>query len=216
MIDTRKAVTMETLEKQGISVSVPDEDCPNCNVPLRVDNGYMTCPNCGQTFGDPVVNTPDASQQPGNAALPKKVEQPLYKWSYDGHELTIWPVNEDTGRPHHIEITGLEFYKLAQGRVYKDADGNLEILVWEDRGNEIMQDEAIEAVEAYLQKKLGRGADYYSFQSEGGVYQKQDPNNLNWDEMLTAYMGYPIKTKKPNMWDKLRGKPEPHPLEGIF
>jgi len=208
---------MTTLEKEAIQVSVPDEDCPNCKVPLHVDNGYMTCPNCQQTFGDPVMSTPDASQQPGNAAVPQKVEQPLYKWSYDGKQLTIWPVNEKTGRPHHIEITGLDFYKLAQGRVYRDGDGNLEILVWEDRGTEEMQDEAIEAVENYLQHKLGETADYYSFQSEGGVYKNQaDPENPNWDEMLTAYMGYPIQTKKPSLVDRLLGKPAPHPLEGIF
>jgi len=151
----------------------------------------------------------------GNTHLPKQVAQPLYKWSYDGHQLTIWPVNERSGRPHHIEITGLDFYKLAQGRVYRDDEGNLEILVWEDRGDEVMQDEAIEAVENYLKNKLGETASYYSFQSEGGIYQKQDPENPNWDDMLTAYFGYPVKTKKPSLVDKMLGKPA-NPLEGIF
>lgn len=147
--------------------------------------------------------------------VPKKVEQPLYKWSYDGQQLLIWPVNEYTGRPHHIEITGLQFYKLAQGRVYRDKDGNLEILVWEDRGTPEMQDEAIEAVENYLKNKLGEEAAYYSFQTEGDVYGHQDPENPNWDEIMSAYFQTPVKTKKQPWLDKLRGKPY-NPLQGLL
>lgn len=149
-------------------------------------------------------------------AQPEQPAQPLYKWSYDGHQLTIWPVDAIQGRPHHIEVTGLDFYKLAQGRVYRDNEGNLEILVWEDRGTEQMQDEAIEAVDAYLKKKLGKGAEYYSFQSEGGVYRNQEPGNENWDEMLTAYFGYPVKTNKPSLLDKIKGQEPSNPFLDQF
>lgn len=204
--------------KTAISLDVPDETCPNCpgEVPLSVDNGYMTCPNCGQTQGDAVYDPTGIDwASVGQPAQKKAPTQPLYKWSYDGHQLLIWPVNEYTGRPHHIEITGLEFYKLAQGRVYRDGDGNLEILVWEDRGTPEMQDEAIEAVENYLKKKLGEEAAYYSFQGEGDVYRKQDPDNPNWDEIMTSYFQHPVKTKRQPLLDKLRGKPY-NPLEGLL
>lgn len=147
--------------------------------------------------------------------VPQQPAQPIYKWSYDGQQLMIWPVNDTTGRPHHIEMTGLEFYKLAQGRVYQDSEGNLEILVWEDRGTPEMQDEAIEAVDNYLKHKLGKPAEYWSFQGEGGIYQNQQPGNENWDDILTSYFQTPVKTKRQPLLDRLRGKPY-NPLQGIL
>lgn len=176
------------------TVDIPDEECPNCQTPLQYDQGTMRCPECG-TEGQKVFDPMDYDFSNAGTQV-KQVEQPIYKWSFDGEQLTIWPVDTKQGRPHHIEVTGNEFYKLAQGRVYKDKDGNLEILVWEDRGTPEMQDDAINSVDYYLKKKLGKGAAYYSMQSEGGVYQKQDPNNPNMDEILTAYFGYPVKTKQ--------------------
>ena len=146
-----------------------------------------------------VGQEPPTQQQPQQQQV-KAPAQPIFKWSYDGHNLQIWPVDAVQGRPHHIEVTGLDFYKLAQGRVYRDGEGNLEILVWEDRGTPEMQDEAIESVEAYLKHKLGESASYYAFQSEGGIYQNQQPGKEDWDSMLTAYFGYPVKTKKP-LWN---------------
>ena len=210
-------MTQQLEWKKAITMDVPDENCPNCGEPLRFDQGYMTCPNCQQSFGDFIPDGPSGQSQPSleNISVPQKIEQPIYKWSYDGHQLLIWPVNEYTGRPHHIEVTGLEFYRLAQGRVYRDKEGNLEILVWEDRGTPEMQDEAIEAVENYLKKKLGEEAAYYSFQTEGDVYQKQDPNNPNWDEIVSAYFQHPVKTKRQPWLDKLRGKPY-NPLQGLL
>lgn len=126
----------------------------------------------------------------------KKVQQPKWKWSFDGKKLMMWPVDEKFGQPHHIEMTGMNFYKLAQGRVYVDDNGTMEILVWEDRGTPQMQDDAIDAVDDWLEQHTGKSADYYSYQSEGGVYQGLDPANPDYDKMMTAYFGYPVKVKQ--------------------
>lgn len=126
----------------------------------------------------------------------KKVQQPKWKWSFDGTHLQIWPVDEKFGQPHHIEITGLGFYKLAQGRVYVDPNGTMEILVWEDRGTPEMQEAAIDAVDEWLYQQTGQEADYISYQSEGGVYPNLDPDNPDHDAMMSAYFGYPVKVKQ--------------------
>lgn len=124
--------------------------------------------------------------------------QPKWKWSFSPDTgLQIWDADPVTGRPHHIEMTGNKFYLLAQGRVYVDPDGHFEILVWEDRGTEEEQEQAVEAVDAWLLKNTGKYADSVSYQDEGGVYQQQDPNNPDMDAIMTAYMGFPVKTKKP-------------------
>jgi hypothetical protein len=66
-------------------------------------------------------------QQPKNKP---KVEQPVWKWSYDGTHLLIWKVDPEYGQPHHIEVTGINFWKYAQGRVYETFDDKeWEILV---------------------------------------------------------------------------------------
>ena len=200
--------------KLAAQVDIPDENCPDCNEPLSVEGGQIACPNCHQQFGDAMFN-PNEHDWANVGQQAKKPSQPLYKWSYDGHQLTIWPVDEYAGRPHHIEVTGLDFYKLAQGRVYDDAEGNLEILVWEDRGTPEMQDEAIEAVDSYLKNKLGKGAEYYSFQGEGGVYQNQQPGKENWDDILTSYFQTPVKATKPTIMDRLRGR-EVSPIKGLL
>lgn len=122
--------------------------------------------------------------------------QPKWKWSFDGQKLNIWPVEQVHGQPHHIEITGMDFYKLAQGRVYVDPDGHTEILVWEDRGTIQMQDDAINAVDAWLLKKIGKIADEVSFQSEGGYYRTIDPEaGPDMDRLMSTYFGYPVKVK---------------------
>lgn len=121
--------------------------------------------------------------------------QPRWKWSYDPIKgLNMWGVDPKQGRPHHIEMTGWEFYKLAQGRVYIDGDGFVEILVWSDRGTYTEQDQAVEAVQIWLKEHLGRHADKVAFQSEGGVYQNLDPHNIDYDAMMSAYMGQPVKS----------------------
>lgn len=127
--------------------------------------------------------------------IKKKVLQPLWKWSYDGKELMIWPVDEEYGQPHHIEMTGMQFYLLAQGRVYRDNQGDYEILVWEDRGTEEMQEDAVEAVDDWLWAHVGKEATYIDYQSEGGIYQTLDPENPDLNKMMTAYFGYPVKVK---------------------
>lgn len=120
--------------------------------------------------------------------------QPVWKWSYDGKELTIWPVDPVHGQPHHIEITGMDFWKLAQGRVYVDPDGTMEILVWADRASDEMQDDAVIAVDEWLLKNVGKIADEVSFQSEGGYYRTIDPQKgPDLEKLLTTYFGYPVK-----------------------
>jgi len=125
-------------------------------------------------------------------------KQPRWKWSYSPTDgLHMWTVDPVSGRPHHIEVTGMQFYKLAQGRVYEYSKGNFECLVWEDRGTPELQDEAVQAVDDWLLQEVGKIADKVTFQTEGGVYQTLDPDNPDEDAMMSAYFGYPVKTKKP-------------------
>lgn len=120
--------------------------------------------------------------------------QPKWKWSYNGTDLTIWPVDPVHGQPHHIEITGMEFWKLAQGRVYVDPDGTVEITVWADRASDEMQDDAVLAVDEWLLKNVGKIADEVSFLTEGGYYRTIDPNKgPDLEKLLTTYFGYPVK-----------------------
>jgi hypothetical protein len=149
----------------------------------------------------PVNNPVDLSQYnfsqsvtPGKRK--KKVQQPWRKWSWDGKDLLIWPVDEEYGQPHHIEMTGKEFYLLAQGRVYVDPNGHIEILVWEDRGTPEMQDDAVNAVDQYIYEHFGKIADDVEWQSEGGYYQTIDPAvGPDEEKLMSTYFGYPVKPK---------------------
>jgi len=108
-----------------------------------------------------------------------EVTQPRYKWSYGhtehtnpgpnvpGTKLLMWRVDPKHGRPHHIEVTGNNFYKYAQGRIYIDEKDYIEILVWSDRGDPDLQDQAVEAVEDWIKNNLNRESDIVTWQSEG-------------------------------------------------
>jgi hypothetical protein len=138
-------------------------------------------------------------QQPKNKP---KVEQPVWKWSYDGTHLLIWKVDPEYGQPHHIEVTGINFWKYAQGRVYETFDDKeWEILVWEDRGTEEMQDDAVDAVDRWLFEHTGKTAEYVDFQSEGGYYQTIGDEGPDQEKLLTTYFGYPVKPKNQNQVD---------------
>lgn len=119
--------------------------------------------------------------------------QPKWKFSYDSISgLNIWPVDPVQGRPHHIEVTGMDFYKLAQGRVYVDPDGFVEILMWKDRGTAQSRNDCIDAVDAWLEHTVGKIADKVTLQSEGGYTFDQDGDT---DKMMSTYFGYPVKVK---------------------
>jgi hypothetical protein len=123
---------------------------------------------------------------------PEKTEsvsaQPRWKWSWNPQEgLLIWSVDQKYGQPHHIEITGPDFYKQAQGRVYVDPDNFTEILVWADRGPDEWQDEAVNDVEDFLAKNLGKYADTINWQSEGGYYQTLEDADPDRDRMIATY-----------------------------
>ena len=134
--------------------------------------------------------------------------QPRWKWSYDGSRLLVWPVDPEWGRPHHIEVTGGYFYKLAQGRIYVD-DGlgkdygsqfpdYVEILVWEDRGTKEIQQQAIQLVEQWIQKEMGRPADLVSYQNEGIQWMNLERSPTT-QEMKQHYYGIP-QQKDPDSW----------------
>lgn len=120
-------------------------------------------------------------------------QEPWWKWSYDGKKLDIWRVNPKTGRPHHIERTGPRFYLFAQGRVYVDWNKGdmlgsqhkdfIEIVVWEDRGTQQLQDAAVQAVEQFIWTEFDRTADEVSYQDEGIDWTQlgRDPTESEMD-----------------------------------
>lgn len=135
----------------------------------------------------------------GGKWVPLSVTQPRWKWSHDGKDLLIWPVDPRNGRPHHIEVTGSGFWKLNQGRVYVDKDGSIEILVWADRGWKEGQDVAVEDVEKWLNAKEMK-SDIVTYEHEPMNWMTlrdlgRDPTT---DEILNYYYQVPQDTgKKP-------------------
>ena len=154
------------------------------------DDGYVVAlPNS--------VATPAQQTDPGlGVQVQEKVpNQPKWKWSWEPQGgLLIWEVDPKYGQPHHIEVTGPNFYNLAQGRVYVDPDGTMEILVWEDRGTEEWQDAAVDDVEDWLWRMTGRGPDGVYYQSEGGYYGTIQPGQTpNKNRMIEAYFNVDFK-----------------------
>jgi len=131
----------------------------------------------------------DETQATPNISPEPSAIQPKWKWSYDGRELKVWPVDPIYGQPHHIEITGPHFYRFAQGRIYENTNGTYDVTVWEDRGSNNMQDEAITAVDHWLFDHTGNIANDIHFLSEGGVYDEIDKENPDWDSIMQAYFG---------------------------
>lgn len=172
--------------------------------------------------GDPDVfgSTPPAmiEEKPKKPAQPS---QPKWKWSWDPQGgLLIWEVDDKYGQPHHIEVTGPDFYKLAQGRVYEIYDyqpyaenpkywqiagSEWEILVWEDRASLEWQEAAVEDVQAWLLKNTGKEAVEAYWQGEGGYYQTiQDGTEPDLDKMIEAYFGVGMKELSFKQKTKLR------------
>jgi hypothetical protein len=172
----------------------------------------------GMTLDSPVNMPPNSAVATGVAdalgqipqpAKNKKVtqpSQPKWKWSWEPTQgLLIWSVDPKYGQPHHIEVTGPNFYGLAQGRVYVDLDGHTEILVWADRGSEEWQDMAVEDVDNWLEANTGAPADDVYFQSEGGFYQKIKPGQTPArDKMIQTYFQVDKKKMSPVKWQNLQ------------
>ena len=103
----------------------------------------------------PAYTAPKVKAKP----LPSKL-QPRWKWSYNGNNdnLHVWPTDE-YGDPHHSEMTGQEYYKFCQGRIYVYGDGDretitpgedVEIFVWSNRGPKQWQPAAVAKVKEWL------------------------------------------------------------------
>jgi len=94
-----------------------------------------------------------------------KLEQflPDYKWSWNGQHLDVWPT-KSVWAEDHFERTGENFLNLAQGRIYKNEDG-IEIMVWENRGTEVLQDQGVQACEEWIHQHYGEQA-YITYDGE--------------------------------------------------
>jgi tRNA nucleotidyltransferase (CCA-adding enzyme) len=90
---------------------------------------------------------------------------PDYKWSWNGYDLDVWPTKSWSAEDH-FERTGPMFRELAQGRIYIDSDGYLELFVWGNRGTKKMRDKAVEAVEEWMVHNLGRHSDVVTYEGE--------------------------------------------------
>jgi hypothetical protein len=139
--------------------------------------------------------------QPNNKKK-KAPSQPKWKWSWDPTDgLLIWSVDSKYGQPHHIEVTGPQFYQMAQGRIYVDWDGHTEILVWSDRASEEWQDMAVEDVDNWLIAHTGKPADEVYYQSEGGFYQSINPKQTPaQDKMIQTYFQVNKNSMPPKKW----------------
>jgi hypothetical protein len=147
--------------------------------------------NFSASDGDPDVfgSTPPAvTQAPAPAPTPAAPAQPIWKWSWDPTGgLLIWEVDPIYGQPHHIEVTGPNFYNLAQGRVYETDTGGYEILVWEDRASEEWQDQAVDDVNEWLLANANKEAEDAFWQGEGGYYPTIGTGTPDTDKMIEAY-----------------------------
>lgn len=158
---------------------------------LRQQGLQLTDDQLRQQLADRGINPEDVSADMQVVPEePKKATQPRWKWSWDPEGgLLLWSVEPKQGRPHHIEVTGPNFWQLAQGRIYVNPDGTVEILVWEDRGPEDWQDQAVEDVQSWLRGKLGLEGDVY-YQGEGGYYQTINlTKGPDRQRMTEAYFG---------------------------
>ena len=104
-------------------------------------------------------------------------ELPDFKWSWDGEKLDVWPTKSWQAQDH-MQRTGPDFWKFAQGRIYEDADGYLELFVWADRGDEKLRDQAVEKVEEWIQEHYGRESDIVTY--EGVPWDGKGTND--WED----------------------------------
>ena len=165
---------------------------------------------------DPAKGDPDVfgSEPPAVTEKPKAPTQPTWKWSWDPEGgLVIWPVDEKYGQPHHIEVTGPNFYNLAQGRVYEDGEGGYEILVWEDRASDEWQEEAADEVNEWLLANTGQEASGTYWQSEGGYYQTIQGQKPDLDKMIETYYG--IRMDRLPEWKKNKMRQQHKSLFGF-
>jgi tRNA nucleotidyltransferase (CCA-adding enzyme) len=105
------------------------------------------------------------------------VEQflPDFKWSFDGQHLDVWPT-KDIWAQDHFERTGDNFRNLAQGRIYID-NGKLEIMVWENRGTEALQDQAVVAVQQWIYAHYGVKGELITYDTEFVLNDDKDTNS---------------------------------------
>lgn len=120
----------------------------------------------------------------------KGVTQPKWKWSHDGTNLLIWRVDPVYGQPHHIEVTGPNFFRLAQGRVYVDKDGYTEIMVWADRGTTEHQEIAVDDVAQWLLDHTGRGHDVVTYEHEGFNWMSLGEGQMPTDDQIREHYYY--------------------------
>lgn len=108
----------------------------------------------------------EEQQQQANPAYKNLIDHlPDYKWSWNGYELDVWPT-KDFAAEDHFERTGPMFREFAQGRIYIDPDGYLDLFVWENRGTEKEREKAVQAVEGWMLTNLGRQSDVVTYEGE--------------------------------------------------
>lgn len=146
--------------------------------------------------GDPDYNANREFNHTTSEAWQKLIaELPHYKWSWNGYELDVWPTR-DWNAEDHFERTGILFREFAQGRIYIDPDGYLELFVWENRGTEKEREKAVEAVEEWMLHNLGRMSDIVTYEGEymptapkdnlaPGQLSVTDPNDFFADHGMT-------------------------------
>jgi hypothetical protein len=116
--------------------------------------------------------------------VPKTKRTVRWKWSFDGDKgkLQIWPTDE-WGDPPHIQVTGPDYYKFAQGRIYVDGDGprdsiapneKVDVMIWQDRGSSDWQKRALATVNQWLKIHFNHQADHVSYRSEYGYWNTVD------------------------------------------
>jgi hypothetical protein len=126
----------------------------------------------GKTAAEPVDNASEMQKYYDTMAQDRKdsiaeLEKhlPDYKWSWDGQHLDVWPT-KSFGAEDHFERTGEDFRNLAQGRIYLDDDGFIEIHVWDDRGIPNLREQGIEEVDQWCLTNLGESSDIVTYEKE--------------------------------------------------
>lgn len=157
-----------------VVIENPDENNPQTLMELA--RGFLA-PRSSKVagdydeFSDAIYNQmqygdSQGEQSKSNPVADKYLDSlPDYKWSWNGEHLDVWPT-KDWEAETHFQRTGPGFYDLAQGRIYKDSRGKIEIHVWSDRGTEFLREQAVEEVEAWLVRNLGQESDIVTYESD--------------------------------------------------
>jgi hypothetical protein len=112
-----------------------------------------------------------------------------FRYSFDGGELHVWPVDRKTKTPSHFMQFGTEGYKEhSQGRIYVSTDGKIHVLVWSELHPEVGWE-----LNEWCRKNLGGDIDNFEYIAPIGVSRLDQKNVPSPSALMTQLRGEPIE-----------------------